>query len=97
MRGLSRLLSPRYDSGYTFAVKTAISIPDEVYRAAERVARKLGVSRSRLYADAIREFVSRAEERNITEKLNQVYEKSPTSPDPLLLRMQWASLGREEW
>jgi len=86
-----------YDSGYTFAVKTAISIPDEVYRAAERVARKLRVSRSRLYAEAIREFVSRTEGRNVTEKLNEVYAKRPSRTDPILARLQWASLEREEW
>ena len=40
-------------------MKTAISIPDEVFEAADRTAKKLGVSRSELYATAVHEFIER--------------------------------------
>jgi predicted transcriptional regulator len=53
-------------------VKTAISIPDEVFEAAERAAKKLGVSRSELYAKAVREFVERYRRDKITEKLDEI-------------------------
>ena len=46
-------------TGYTFVVKTAISIPDELFRQVELCSRRLKVSRSRLFADAVREYLAR--------------------------------------
>ena len=53
-------------------MKTAISIPDEVFEAADRAAKKLGVSRSELYATAVHEYVTRYRVENITSRLNEV-------------------------
>ncbi len=56
-------------------MKTAISIPDELYYVVERYVEKRGLSRSELYVDAIRNFMERIEKRemqNITEKINAV-------------------------
>lgn len=52
-------------------MKTAISIPDEVFRKAERLARRLKKSRSQLYAEAIDEYTARHTEDEITESWNQ--------------------------
>jgi len=46
-------------TGYTLVVKPAISIPDELYRQVELCSRRLKVSRSRLFADAVREYLAR--------------------------------------
>ena len=46
-------------TGYTSAVKTAISIPDELFREVELCSRRFKVSRSRLFADAVREYLAR--------------------------------------
>jgi len=78
-------------------MKTAISIPDEVFEEAERAAKRLGVSRSELYATAVRDYVERHRDENITEKLNQVYEDIDSSLSPELERMQSASLTKEDW
>jgi antitoxin MazE6 len=80
-------------------MKTAISIPDEVFSAAERAAKTLGVSRSELYANAVREFVARYGRENITRKLNDVYlEKDDSSKlDPTLQAIQEQSLQHEDW
>ena len=43
--------------GYTSGMKTAISIPDRLFEEAEELARRLRVSRSELYATALRAFV----------------------------------------
>jgi len=78
-------------------MKTAISIPDEVFDKAERAAKRLGVSRSELYANAVRDYLERHRDENITEKLNQLYVEVDSSLPPELERMQSASLGKEDW
>lgn len=78
-------------------MKTAISIPDEVFEAAERTAKKLGVSRSELYATAVREFVERYRVEDVTAKLNEVYSSTPSDLDENLHRMQTRLLAKESW
>jgi predicted transcriptional regulator len=46
-------------TGYTRPVKTAVSIPDELFRQIDLCSRQLKVSRSRLLADAAREYLAR--------------------------------------
>ena len=53
-------------------MKTAISIPDDVFADAEQLARELKKSRSRLYGDAVREYVARHSSASITQALDQV-------------------------
>ncbi len=80
-------------------MKTAISIPDEVYSAAERAAKALGVSRSELYTNAIREFVARYGRDDITKKLNEVYTDTEANSglDAALDSMQRHSVFNEDW
>ena len=80
-------------------MKTAISIPDDVFEAAERTAKSLGVSRSELYATAVREFLERYRREGVTEKLNEVYGADPSSSevDQRLQALQLASLEKENW
>lgn len=60
---------------YTWGVKTAISIPDKVFAKAEALAQRLGKSRSRLYADAVSEYVANHDPDSITERLNRVVDE----------------------
>ncbi len=78
-------------------MKTAISIPDSVFKAAERFAERLGISRSELYSRAVNEYVTAHEEKNITGELDRVYAEEDSSVEPVLERLQTASLAREEW
>lgn len=78
-------------------MKTAISIPDPVFKQAEEAAKELQMSRSELYTTALREFLSEKQSAHITERLNQVYEAESSSLDPALARVQASSLPREEW
>lgn len=78
-------------------MKTAISLPDDVFRAAERIAKRKGLSRSEFYARAIRALVTEEDEASITEQLNKVYGHSDSSLDPVLAKLQSISLDREEW
>lgn len=80
-------------------MKTAISLPDPLYEAAERLARRLGKSRSELYAEALRAHLERHEGQSITERLNEIYGEEPelAELDPVLRELQHRSLPKEEW
>ena len=54
-------------------MKTAISLPDQLYEEAERTAQDLGIPRSQLFAKALEEFIAFHKRENITERLNRVY------------------------
>ena len=83
--------------GYTAGMKTAVSVPDDLFRMAEVAARNLRVSRSRLYATAISEFLSRRQAGAVTERLNEVYSRKPAKVDSALHRAQIRSIERESW
>ena len=57
---------------YTFGMKTAISVPDEIFEDAEKLAARLGKSRSQLYAEAMAEYLTRHDPETITERLDEV-------------------------
>ncbi len=78
-------------------MKTAISIPDEVYAQAEEAARRLGVSRSGLYARAVAEFVARNRGLGVREALDSVYRVGEAKVDEALARAQAASVPDEGW
>ena len=78
-------------------MKTAISIPDQIFSAAEQTAKRLGVSRSELYASAVRDYIESHVSEEITERLNHVYSGEESSLDTSLQSMQLNSLDREDW
>jgi metal-responsive CopG/Arc/MetJ family transcriptional regulator len=78
-------------------MKTAVSVPDELFRQAESAARQLRVSRSQLYATAISEFLERQRTNAVTERLNEVYSRLPAKVDPALHRAQLKSLDKSSW
>lgn len=65
-------------------MKTAVSLPEGLFKEAERLARRQRKSRSRLYSDAIAEYVARHDPDWITEKLNAVADTVDTSLDPFV-------------
>jgi metal-responsive CopG/Arc/MetJ family transcriptional regulator len=77
-------------------VKTALSIPNEVYEAAERLAARPGLSRSELYAKAVEQYVKQYEAENLAALINQACEEVGTSLDPALRKRQDASLTRDD-
>ena len=78
-------------------MKTAISIPDPIFQAAENMAHHLGVSRSELFATAISEYMKRHKYRNVTESLNEVYKGTDSKLDEKLALMQWKSVQEDKW
>ena len=63
-------------------MKTAISIPDPIFRAAEKLARRLGFSRSELYAKAVSEYIQKHRNDKVTEKLDDLYSTEASRLDP---------------
>lgn len=78
-------------------MKTAVSLPDPLFEAAEQEARRLGMSRSELYATAIQAYLSTHRNEGVTEALNRVYHEEPSGLDPVVAAIQAASLSRDEW
>lgn len=77
-------------------MKTAVSIPDPIFDAAEQVSKRLGVSRSRLYTMAIERMMKHQRSRGVREALDAVYGKQNSRLDRALAAMQLASLTAEE-
>jgi hypothetical protein len=78
-------------------MKTTVSIPDDLFRLAEGAARRLRVSRSKLYATAVSEFLDRQQTRAVTERLNEVYSRRPARLNSALHRAQMNSLDKDLW
>ena len=97
----SRTGSPRvafgYNLSYTELMKTAVSIPDPIFREAERLTRRLHIPRSRLYASALQAYLRQHSTKGITEALNAVYSKEVSEMDPVVNRLQDLAIGREDW
>ena len=79
------------------ALKTAISIPDELFAQADRLAARLGLSRSALYVRAVKEYLRHQEQASVTERLDAVHEKAAAPLDPMLAATQFGSLPSEKW
>lgn len=86
-----------YKHGYTGAMKTAISLPDDVFEAADELAQTLGVSRSQLYTRALANYLAQHRQSDVTERLNAVYSQIVAEVDPLLHQLQILSIATEEW
>jgi hypothetical protein len=80
-------------------MKTAISIPPQVFEAAEQLAKRLGMSRSELYTTAVVDFIERHGVQGVTERLNEVYGSDPelSKLDPVLQALQLKSMPKDEW
>jgi hypothetical protein len=78
-------------------MRTAVSIPNPVFQAAEDAAARLSLSRSQLYTRAIVEFVQLHVPSNVTQQLDAVYAKNSSDLDPASARMQRLSLQWDAW
>lgn len=77
-------------------MKTAISLPDELFRNADSLAQRLGVSRSELYAEAVREYLAKHRQQDVTARLNEVYARESSALPPEFQVGQARSIGSSE-
>jgi metal-responsive CopG/Arc/MetJ family transcriptional regulator len=78
-------------------MKVAVSIPDPIFREAERISHRIRVPRSQFYAHALEAYVRERSGEDITERLNEVYTKSPPKLDPAAEALSLEILRREKW
>ncbi|MGC1275738.1 MAG: ribbon-helix-helix domain-containing protein [Planctomycetaceae bacterium] len=78
-------------------MKTAISLPDNVFRAAEKHARRTRKSRSQLYAEALAEYLARHGSDEVTEAMNAVVAQLGESSDVFTAAAAQRVLERTEW
>jgi metal-responsive CopG/Arc/MetJ family transcriptional regulator len=81
---------------YSLVVKTAVSIPDPIFEAADRLARRRRISRSELYAEALAKLLDSDESTEITARLDDVYGERPSELDPGLASLQALAID-EDW
>jgi metal-responsive CopG/Arc/MetJ family transcriptional regulator len=78
-------------------MKTAISLPDALFRSGDALAKRLGVSRSELFARALAEYVAKHKADQLTKRLNAVYAAEESRLDPAFTKAQARTLPRDTW
>jgi len=77
-------------------VKTAISLPDELFAKAESTARRLGLARSQLFARAVEEFIREHDPQMVTDAIDNVIGDVDSGMDPVIVKMQSISIASEQ-
>jgi metal-responsive CopG/Arc/MetJ family transcriptional regulator len=78
-------------------MKTAISLPKDVFEKAERLALKARKSRSQIYCEALREYVARHSPDDVTDALNRAMEQIGQTEDRFVTLASARALARVEW
>ncbi len=78
-------------------MKTAISIPDKLFQSADQYAKNHGVSRSKLYAQAVAQFIEKHSTEYITKQLDEVYSNQSAEINGTISSLQFNSIEKEEW
>lgn len=79
-------------------MKAAVSLPDDLFEAVERIARRSRRKRSEVYAAALREYVARHSDEEITESINRVVDEiGADPPDPFLDEAARRTFASTEW
>jgi len=94
---LNDALAGDWSCGYTLGMKTAISIPNDLFDGAERLARRTRMSRSRLFTDALREYLARHAPDKVTESMDQAIMEVGEGKDEFVSSVARRRLERTEW
>ena len=78
-------------------MKTAVSLPDRLFREAERHAQRAQKSRSQLYVEALAEYLARHAPDEVTEAMNHVVDQVEEEPDAFGGAAARRVLERTEW
>jgi antitoxin MazE6 len=78
-------------------MKTAVSIPDEIFEEAERIARRTKRSRSDVYSRALAEYVARHAPDRVTEAMDRTIEALDEPADSFVSTAGRRTLARTEW
>jgi metal-responsive CopG/Arc/MetJ family transcriptional regulator len=78
-------------------MKTAVSIPDEVFVEADRLAKRMKRSRSEIFSRALAEYIARHTPDRVTEAMNRTLAEIDERTDPFTLAAGHRVLSRTEW
>jgi hypothetical protein len=78
-------------------MKTAVSLPDPIFHAAERLCARHRIPRSRFYAMAIQRMIDEFEKKDVTARLNEIYRTESSDLDAAFVRAQSQILDDEKW
>jgi metal-responsive CopG/Arc/MetJ family transcriptional regulator len=78
-------------------MKTAVSVPDEIFKDIERLARRARKSRSEVYSAALKEYVARHAPDEITETMNRVCERVKDGKDAFVAAASSRIMEHAEW
>jgi len=78
-------------------MKTAVSIPDDIFEEAERLAKRMKRSRSEIFSRAVAEYVARHTPDRVTEAMNRTLAELDDPTDPFVLSAASRTLRRTEW
>jgi predicted transcriptional regulator len=90
-------LATRSTYGYTLGMKTAVSIPNDLFEGAERLARRTRRSRSRLFSDALREYLAHHTPDNVTELMDKALGQIGAGKDTFVSSAGKRTLYEIEW
>ena len=83
--------------GYAEGMKTAVSIPDDVFEGAEQLARRTKRSRSQLISDAVKEYGARRAVDDVTARMDRVCAELNNPKDEFVAQAARRVLARSEW
>jgi len=78
-------------------MKTAISVPDDVFKLSEKLAKKLKISRSAVFAMGVKKLNDELDKEAMIARINKVCEEVDTSLDPVLKEYTRKKLREVEW
>ena len=91
------VLDARHNGGHTIGMKTAISLPKDVFEKAEQLAIRARKSRSQLYCLALREYVTRHSPDEVTEALDRVIEENGQPEERFVTMASAQTIIQVEW
>jgi len=84
-------------NGYTLGMKTAVSIPDDLFRRADQLASQLGKSRSQLYREALSDYVTRRDPGAVINALDEIADELAEDNHAFAAEAARRTLARNEW
>lgn len=90
-------LLPALKRSYTFGMKTAVSLPNNIFNEAEQYARRSKKNRSQLYGEALQEYLARHSQDEVTATMNEVVDRLHEPCDRFSSLAAKHVLGRVEW
>ena len=87
----------KHPGSYTAGMKTAVSIPDDVFEKVERFARRARRSRSEVFSAALREYMARHAPDEVTEAINRAVDEIGDQTDEFVAAAARRVLEKTEW